>query len=68
MRFQDEVLKEILRKMRQPHGCTLSSTEWDALMGTEISGPTCLKLEGMEMWYEAAHVNKEKSFTVRRDA
>jgi hypothetical protein len=55
MRFQDDVLRAILRKMRQKGGCTLLKAEWDALLDTEISGPTCPKLAGTEMWYEAAY-------------
>ena len=39
MRFTDDVLISILKKMRQQGGCQLSNLEWKALMNTEISGP-----------------------------
>ena len=31
MRFHDELLVRILRKMRQPQGCELTAQEWSAL-------------------------------------
>jgi hypothetical protein len=55
MRFKDEVLKEILRKMRLTGGCSLDDSEWDALEDTEISSAESPKLKGTEMWYESAY-------------
>ena len=55
MRFQDDVLKSILEKMRRAGGCQLEASEWKALMDTNISGPDCPKLQGTERWYESAY-------------
>ena len=39
MRFQDDTLIAILRKMRTPGGAKLSQKEWQALQATCVDGP-----------------------------
>ena len=42
MRFDDDILIEILRKMRVENGCKLTETEWQRLCATEIKNPKIL--------------------------
>ena len=53
MRFHDETLIEILRKMRLEGGCKLKESEWQALHATEVKKPE--DLHGTELWYESAY-------------
>ena len=57
-RFSDEVLISILTKMRKTGGSKLTPNEWKALKDTDITRLSREKqqerLEGTEMWYQAA--------------
>ena len=51
MRFEDEVLKSILTKMREPGGCRLTAAEWKAMEETEVTDADSDKLAGTELYY-----------------
>ncbi len=53
MRFHDDVLIEILRKMRVEGGCKLKDSEWEALYAAEVKKPE--DLAGTELWFESAY-------------
>ena len=55
MRFEDEVLKKILTKMRQAGGCRLTYAEWGAIEETEVTDADSDNLAGTELYYEAAY-------------
>ena len=55
MRFTDDVLINILRKMRKKGGCVLTPAEWKALEATEVKNCET-DLEGTDLWYEASYV------------
>ena len=52
-RFEDPMLVNILRNMRQKGGCKLSRTEWHALQNTEV--PEICVLKNTEGWFESAY-------------
>lgn len=53
MRFDDRILIESLRKMRQKGGCRLSTLEWKAIEKTNVT--TSEHLDGTDLWYESAY-------------
>ena len=60
MRFRDDTLRNILRKMRRPGGTLLREDEWKALCRTSVSevlpDGTKTTLEGTADWYNCAYV------------
>ena len=56
MRFQDDTLVAILRKMRTPGGAKLSQKEWQALQATCVDGPKdASKLHNTEHFFQACY-------------
>ena len=56
MRFQDDTLIAILRKMRTPGGAKLSQKEWQALQATCVDGPKdAAKLHKTEIFFQACY-------------
>ena len=55
MRFTDDVLVNILRKMRIKGGCVLTQQEWKAIESTEVHNSQ-RDLRGTELWYESSYV------------
>ena len=56
MRFQDDTLIAILRKMRTPGGAKLSQKEWQALQATCVDGPKdAAKLHKTENFFQACY-------------
>ena len=57
-RFTDATQISILTKMRHSGGCKLTNQEWKALRDTDISTASATeqrrRLEGTELWYQAA--------------
>ena len=57
-RFTDATQISILTKMRRSGGCKLTKQEWKALRDTDISTASATeqrrRLEGTELWYQAA--------------
>ena len=57
-RFTDATQISILTKMRRSGGCKLTKQEWKALCDTNISAVSATeqrkRLEGTELWYQAA--------------
>ena len=57
-RFTDATQISILTKMRRSGGCKLTKQEWKALCDTDISAASAAeqrrRLEGTELWYQAA--------------
>ena len=57
-RFTDATQISILTKMRRSGGCKLTKQEWKALRDTDISAASATeqrrRLEGTELWYQAA--------------
>ena len=58
-RFKDLVLVSILQKMRQPGGTTLTATEKEKLMATELAvddeDMLQTQLKNTELWYQASY-------------
>jgi len=57
-RFTDATQISILTKMRRSGGCKLTQQEWKAVRDTDISAASATeqrrRLEGTELWYQAA--------------
>ena len=57
-RFTDTTQIAILTKMRQSGGCKLTTQEWKALSGTDISTLSATeqqqRLQGTSLWYQSA--------------
>ena len=56
MRFQDPILREILRKMRIPGGEKLLDAEWAALVSTRITGAEDVRLQSCQEYYYSSYL------------